>query len=80
MMSVDIPTAAVGSLSLNSPDDPEEYVSSNGGGSMTGSMIGSSVSKSDKDTVHISAEMAQNAMDVINQLQEKVYFTFIKYH
>jgi hypothetical protein len=39
----------------------------------TGSMIGSSVSKSSKTKIEIDAAMYTQAMDVINKLLEKVY-------
>ena len=59
-------------LRLNTPAEIVEYVSSNDGGSMVGSLIGSSVSKSDKNSNEAIMAMAQNAMLVIQQLQEKV--------
>ena len=74
-MSVDAQADALGGLSLKSPpdlpdvaDDLPEYVSDGG------SAVGSSVSKSSKNTIEINAEMAKNGMIVIQQLQEKVIY------
>ncbi len=71
------PTDELGGLSLYQADQViPEYVSI--GSEVTGSQVGSSVSQGPKPTIEMNADMVNNAMEVINRLQQKVfYFLFM---
>ena len=67
-MSMEAETVDIGGLSLYTPDENlPDYVSSDGD-----SAVGSSVSKSSKNTMEINAEMFNNAMLMVTTLQAKV--------
>ena len=64
---VGTPTDELGGLSLYQADhDLPDYVSS----------VGSSVSQSKKTTVEVDAEMVNNAMLMITNLQQQVFALF----
>ena len=67
-MSMEAETVDIGGLSLYTPDENlPDYVSSDGD-----SAVGSSVSKSSKNTMEINAEMFNNAMLMVTTLQAQV--------
>ena len=67
---VGTPTDELGGLSLYQADtELPDYVSS----------VGSSVSQTKKTTVEVNAEMASNAIDKLNRLEEEVFIIFTYY-